>query len=114
MTPQAGWTGQDLTEDIRRLSAELDDAVEAMGHYGKEMADAEHDYRLKLMEEILVLRDAGTPATLIRDIAKGRSAEQLRERDFKRAYYKVAEETVNTIKLKLRLLEGQAAREWGK
>lgn len=114
MSRPAGWSGQDLAEDIRRLTAELDDAVEAMGHYSKEMADAEHDYRLRMMQEILVLRDAGTPATLIRDIAKGRCAEQLRERDFKRAYYKVAEENVNKIKLKLRLLEGQAAREWSK
>lgn len=114
MSRPAGWSGQDLTEDIRHLAAELDDAVEALGHYGKEMADAEHDYRLRMMQEILTLRDAGTPATLIRDIAKGRCAKQLRERDFKRAYYKVAEENVNKIKLKLRLLEGQAAREWSK
>ena len=108
------WSGQDLQADIQRLSAQLDDAIHAMGHYAKEMADAEYQYRLKIMQTITVLRASGEPATLIKDIAKGKCADELRERDFKRAYYQVAVENVNAIKLKLRLLEGQAGREWSK
>lgn len=108
------WSGQDLTVDIIRLNKELDAALDAMGHYGKESADAEHEYRLAMMQEILRLRDEGFPVTLIRDIAKGRCAEQLRERDFKKSYYQVAVENVNKIKLQLRLLDGQAGREWSR
>ena len=108
------WSGQDLQSDIERLTDELDAAVRAMGHYGKEAADAEHDYRLAIMKTITVLRDAGEPATLIKDIAKGKCAEDLQKRDFTRMYYQVAVENVNAIKLKLRLLEAQAGREWSK
>lgn len=105
----------DLYEDIERLIAELDISVKNLRKSGSEYAQAEQKYKIKLREEALKLRaEENMPVTLINQIIYGvPDVARLRfERDVKEAVYKANQEAINSIKLKLRILENQINREY--
>lgn len=105
----------DLIEEIQKLIKELDISVRNLRKAGTEFADAEKQYKMKLREEALRLRDTGEAVTLIAQIVYGipTVAELRFNRDVKEAVYKANQEAINVCKLKLRILEGQLNREWG-
>jgi hypothetical protein len=105
----------DLYEEITRLTRELDISVKQLRISGTEYAQAEKNYKVKLRQEALKLRaDENMPVTLINQIIYGvQEVANLRfERDVKEAVYEANKEAINSIKLKLRILEGQLNREW--
>lgn len=105
----------DLYEDIERLIAELDVSVKNLRKSGSDYAQAEQNYKIKLREEALKLRaEENMPVTLINQIIYGvPDVARLRfERDVKEAVYKANQEAINSIKLKLRILENQINREY--
>ena len=106
----------DLYEEIQRLIAELDISVKNLRKSGTEYAQSEQKYKVKLREEALKLRaDENMPVTLINQVIYGvPEVARLRfERDVKEAVYQANQEAINSIKLKLRILENQLNREWG-
>ena len=105
----------DLYEEITRLIKELDLSVRQLRKSGTEFAQAEHDYKVKLRQEALKLRnDEKMAVTLINQIIYGvPEVAKLRfDRDVKEAVYEANKEAINSTKLKLRILEGQLNREW--
>lgn len=107
----------DLYEQITRLVNELDISVKQLRKSGTELAEAERKYKICLREEALKLRaDQNMPVTLINQIIYGISkVANLRfDRDVKEAVYQANLEAINSTKLKLRILENQLNREWGK
>lgn len=104
----------DLLQDIQKLIDELDVSVKKLRYTGKELAEAEQNYKLKLREEALKLRSSDMPVTLINQIIFGvPEVAKLRfERDCKEAIYQANQEAINSTKLKLRILENQLGREW--
>ena len=105
----------DLYEEITRLVKELDISVKQLRKSGTEFAEAEQKYKICLREEALKLRaEDNMPVTLINQIIYGvPEVARLRfERDVKEAVYDANKEAINSLKLKLRLLEGQLNREW--
>ena len=105
----------DLYEEITRLVKELDLSVRQLRKSGTEYAAAEQNYKICLRQEALKLRaDENMPVTLINQIIYGvPEVARLRfERDVKEAVYDANKEAINSLKLKLRLLEGQLNREW--
>lgn len=106
----------DLIQEIQNLYNQLDISVKTLRKSGTEFAQSEHDYKIKLREEALKLRaEENMPVTLINQIIYGvPEVARLRfERDVKEAVYQANLEAINSIKLKLRILEGQLQREWG-
>lgn len=106
----------DLYEEITRLIKELDLSVRQLRKSGTDYAQTEKDYKVCLRQEALKLRaDENMPVTLINQIIYGvPEVAKLRfERDVKEAVYEANKEAINSIKLKLRILEGQLNREWG-
>lgn len=106
----------DLYEEITRLINELDISVKNLRKSGTEFAQAEQNYKIKLREEALILRsEKNMPVTLINQIIYGvpEVATLRYERDVKEAIYQANQEAINSIKLKLRILENQLNREWG-
>ena len=105
----------DLITEIGAKSALLDAAVKQLGVRGKAYAQAERDYKVALSKKIMEERASGTPVTIISDVCRG-DAEIARlrfERDCAEVVYKSAMEAIQSIKLQIRILDAQVAREWG-
>ena len=105
----------DLYNEIQQKTKELDTSVKTLRRSGTEYAKAEHDYKIKVAETVFTLKQDGTPATLINLVVYGnREVAKLRlDRDIKEVVYKANMESINSIKLQLRLLENQLGREYG-
>jgi len=106
----------DLFQEITRLTNELDIAVKQLRRSGTERAEAERKYKVCLRQEALKLRaEKNMPVTLINQIIYGvKEVADLRfDRDVKEAVYQANLESINSTKLKLRILENQLNREWG-
>lgn len=110
------FSGHDLMQEIQSKTRLLDSAISQLGKRGNTYAQAEHDYKIALSQEILIERDKGTPVTIINDICRGKpSIAKLRfERDVAETSYKAALEAINGYKLQIKILDAQIAREWGK
>lgn len=104
----------DLINELNDLSAKLTVSGKQMQKYGLELAEAERDYKITLRQEALKLREQGTPVTLINQIIYGvPEVANLRfKRDVAETMYKVSIESINTLKLKIRILDAQIQREW--
>lgn len=104
----------DLVNEISSKTTSLDAALVQLGKRGRELAQAEHDYRVALAEKILRERDGGMPVTIINDVCRGdRKIAKLKlERDIAQVMYDSALEAINVYKLQTRVLENQIDREW--
>lgn len=106
----------DLYEQIQRLTNELDQSIKQLAKNGEALAEAERNYKMTLRKEALKLKADNTAVTFINltihgipDVANARF-----DRDVAEANYKANQEHINITKLKLKLLENQLAREWGR
>lgn len=106
----------DLYEQILQNMHVLDEAIKRLAKNGEALAEAEKNYKMELTKQALILRADNTPVTLINQIVYGlEEVAKLRfERDTAKANYDANSEFINITKLKLRLLEAQLNREWGK
>ena len=104
----------DLQNQIEYKSKLLYASVEQLKNTGKEYAKAYTDYRVALAKELLVLKDEGYAITLAGDIARGKPeiARLKFEEISKEAVYKANLESINVLKLQLKILENQLGREW--
>ena len=105
----------DLINEMNDLSAKLSATGEQLQRYGRAYAEAERDYKIVLRQEALKLRsDEHMPVTLIDKVVYGipEVADKRFRRDVAETMYKTAQESINTLKLKMRILDAQIAREW--
>ena len=105
----------DLINDVQQKIKELETAVRALRKTGTSYAEAERDYKIILRTECLKLRDEGTAIGLIDKTCYGipKVAEARFKRDVAEAVYKANQESINSIKLQIRILDAQIQREWG-
>lgn len=104
-----------LFNDIQELIKKLNNSINILAKYGKELAEAERDYKIVLRQEALKLRnDQEMAVTLINQVIYGvpEVASRRFKRDVAEAMYKTAQENINVMKLQLRILENQLNREW--
>lgn len=105
----------DLFNEIQELTKKLSTSINQTIKYGKELAEAECDYKVTLRQEALKLRnDDKMAVTLINQIVYGipEVANKRLKRDIAETMYKTSQEYINTLKLRIRVLEGQLQREW--
>lgn len=104
----------DLLDLINRKSNELDVAVKSLRNTGKDYAEAYTNYRVELAKELMRLKSEGYAITLAGDIARGkREIAQLKFKEITtEAIYKANLESINAIKLQIKLLDAQLSREW--
>lgn len=102
-------------DEIDLRQKELDIAVRSLRKTGTAYANAERNYKKALHQKALELRDGGMPVTLIDKVIYGEEdVANLRfDRDVAEAVYKANQESINVLKLNLRILEGTLQREWG-
>ena len=105
----------DLWREIEQKIKELEVSVRALRKTGTEFATAERDYRKKLREEALKLKADGMAVTLIDKVVYGvpEVAELRFKRDVCEAVYEANQESINVLKLNIRIIESQLNREWG-
>lgn len=105
----------DLYQELQEKTRQLDIAVRELRKSGTRYAEAERDYKVLLRTECLKLRDSGMPIGLIDKTCYGiRTVAEARfNRDVAEVVYKANLESINSIKLQMRLIEAQIGREWG-
>lgn len=105
----------ELYDEIITKNNELTQSIKMLRQNGIKLAEAERDYKIKLRQEALKLRqDNKMPVTLIAQIIYGvpEVAELRFKRDVAEAMYNANQEHINTTKLQIRILESQLDREW--
>ena len=92
----------------------LEVALQECKTRGTAAAEAEKEYRIKLAEKILLLREQGLPASIVSDVARGdKVVAQLKfERDCAQVVYDNAKEAVLAFKKQIDVLREQIEREW--
>ena len=102
-------------DEIDLRQKELDVSVRSLRKTGTAYANAERNYKKTLRQKALELRYGGMPVTLIDKVIYGEEeVANLRfDRDVAEAVYKANQESINVLKLNLRILEGTLQREWG-
>ena len=104
----------DLLQEMNSMKAELHRSMKMLRKNGEEMAQAENDYQTIKAKEWVLMEGAGCPTTKIKETIKGqpRVAEALLKRDLAQIMYEANQEHINVVKLELRVIENQIAREW--
>lgn len=105
----------DLNIELQDKLRDLEISIKELRRSGTNFATKERDYKVLLREECLKLRDSGMAIGMIDKTCYGipSVAEARFERDVAETIYKANLEAINSIKLQLRLLEAQIAREYG-
>ena len=105
----------ELYDELQKRVRQLDFAIKELRKNGIAYAEAERDYKIKLREEILKLRQEGMAVGIIDKTCFGiPSVAELRfKRDIAKTVYEANMEAINSTKLQLRLLENQISREYG-
>lgn len=107
--------GVDLLNEMNDLCSKLTHSGAQMARYGKEYAEAEKEYKICLRQHALSLRATqDMPVTLIDKTVYGipEVAEKRFNRDVAETMYKTSQESINVLKLKIRILDAQIQREW--
>ena len=105
----------DLLNELNQKIRELECSIKSLRKTGTAYAEAEKNYKIKLREECLKLRDDGMAIGMIDKTCYGiPSIAELRfKRDSAEAVYKANQEAINSTKLQIRILESQIEREYG-
>ena len=110
------FTGQHFAWELDQLNDQLDESIGALRIAGSKKAETERDYRVALAKKIIALRALGTPVTIINDLARGdEEVATLRlKRDVAESEYWTSQEVINVGKLRVRTVNDQIGREWGR
>lgn len=106
--------GYDLINELQQLTKELDVSIKSLRQTGTKYAEAEKTYKVLLRQECLKLRDEGMAIGMIDKTCYGipSVAEARFQRDCAEAVYRANQEAINSIKLRMRLIENQIGREY--
>lgn len=104
----------DIIFEIQNKMAQLDVALKSLRKTGSEFAQAEKDYKEAVSKKVLELKAEGMAATLIQLVIYGMpDISTMRfKRDIAETIYKANQESINIIKLELRILQAQYEREF--
>lgn len=104
----------DLYTELQKLTEDLEISIKSLRKTGTAYAQAEKDYKVLLRQECLKLRDEGMAIGMIDKTCYGipSVAEARFKRDVADATYTANKEAINSIKLRMRLVENQLQREW--
>lgn len=104
----------DLYNELNSKSSQLDMAVKSLRKTGSDYAEAYTNYRVELAKELIKLKDEGYAITLAGDIARGKPAiAKLKFNEIcTEAIYKANMESINALKLQIKLLQNQIDKEF--
>lgn len=105
----------ELYDELMSKIKQLEYSVKQLRVLGTALAESERDYKVLLRQEVLKLRDEGQAVGIIEKICYGipSVAEARFKRDVAEAVYNACQESINSLKLQMRIIENQLDREWG-
>ena len=105
----------DLYNTLNSLLEDLQTSVKSLRTTSTEYAEAYKNYRVLLAKKLTQLKAEGMAITLASDIARGdeeiATAKMVEIK--KEAIYKANMESINAIKLQIKVIENQITRELG-
>lgn len=104
----------DLITELNLKTKQLDKGILDLRGNGTAYAESEKNYKILLRQEVLKLRDEGVAIGVIDKICYGipSVAEARYKRDIAETIYKANQEAINSLKLQIRIIDNQVAREW--
>ena len=104
----------DLFNELQSLTKQLQVSLKQLRKTGTDYAKAYSEYRMALAKELLILKDEGYAITLAGDIARGKPeiARLKFEEISKEAIYKANQESINVIKLQIKIIQSQLDKEY--
>ena len=104
----------DLYNEINEKCRLLDNSIKMLRNTGRDYAKAYTEYRMALAKELLILKNEGYAITLAGDIARGKPeiAHLKFEEISKEAIYKANMESINVLKLQIKILQEQINKEY--
>jgi hypothetical protein len=107
--------GYDLYDELNQKRRQLDVCIRELRKSGTAYAEAERAYKVKLRETCLKLRSQDMAIGMIQLTCYGvpEVADLRFQRDVAETVWLANKEAVQSIKLQLRLIEGQINREYG-
>lgn len=101
--------------EIQNLMKQLDVSIRSLRTTGTDFAEAERDYKMKVRTEVLEMRDEGMAVGVINQVVYGiPSVATLRfKRDVAEAIYKANNESIQALKLQIKVVMNQYDKEWG-
>ena len=105
----------DLVNELNNLINKLDISVKSLRKTGSDYAKAYTEYRVALAKELVRLKDDGMAVTIAYDVARGKP--EIARLKFKEisteAIYKANQESINALKLQIKIIQNQIDKEWG-
>lgn len=105
----------DLMYELTSKLKDLDISIKSLRKTGSDYAEAYTNYRVALAQELLKLKKEGYAITLAGDIARGnQEIAHLKFQEIsKEAIYKANLESINALKLHIKIIQEQINKEWG-
>ena len=105
----------DLVNELNSLSNKLSLSIKSLIKNGKDYAKAYTDYRVALAKELVRLKDDGMAVTIAYDVARGKpEIAKLKFNEIaNEAVYKANLESINAVKLQIKIIQNQIDKEWG-
>ena len=105
----------DLFSELMEKSKLLDNSIKMLRKTGSDYAKAYTDYRIALAKELMILKNEGYAITLCGDLARGKPeiAHLKFEEISKEAIYKANMESINVLKLQIKIIQEQLNKEYG-
>ena len=90
-------------------------SIKSLIKTGKDYAKAYTDYRIALAKELVRLKDDGMAVTIAYDVARGKpEIAKLKFNEIaNEAVYKANLESINAVKLQIKIIQNQIDKEWG-
>lgn len=103
-----------LIGQIEDKQRQLDAAVKTLRKNGTEYAQAKYNYEIEKSKQALEMKSQNMPITLIDLAIRGvpKIATLRMKRDIAEVMYKSNLEAINAVKLEIRILDNQIAREY--
>lgn len=104
----------DLLNELQDKCRLLDIQVGKLGETGRAYAKAYSEYRVALAKELVKLKSEGYAITLAGDIARGdpEIAKLKFQEIASEALYKANIESINVLKLEIKIIQEQLNKEW--
>lgn len=105
---------QDLMTELDRMKEELHRSMKMLRKNGEQLAVKERDYQIVKAKTWRILKAEGWTSTDLASTIKGQPevAQAMFERDNAKVMYESNQEHINVVKLEMRVIENQIAREW--
>lgn len=95
----------DIAQAIWNNNKRLDKGADLLADHAKKYAEEESKYRKALSIEIMKLRDAKIPVSLIADVARGNLSKELFDRNLAEFEYKACRDKLNSIQVETNALQ---------